>query len=94
MTATPGGGEEPVDQLEIIRQLYFDTTPKTILDDFAKAIDLLKTIPDEATRERATVYMEGLAQMRQEWGGPRARPALSRDQRPPASPRAPRRRGR
>jgi hypothetical protein len=62
-----------MDAIDEIRQLYYKTTKKTILDDFARAIDLLKTLPDEAARERAAVYMEGLAEMRREWGGAPAR---------------------
>lgn len=50
-----------------IRTLYFSTTPKTIHDDLAHAIALLKAIPTEDDRERARVYMDGLAQMRTEW---------------------------
>jgi len=56
-----------MDPIEEIKQLYYKTSAKTILTDFARAIDLLKTLPDEAARERAAVYMEGLAEMRREW---------------------------
>ena len=56
------------DPLAEIRRLYFETKPGTILKDFDRAIDLLKSIPTEAERERATVYMEGLAEMRKEFG--------------------------
>ena len=51
-----------------IRRLYFKTTRATIQEDLAKALDLLKSMASEAERERATVYMEGMAQMRAEWG--------------------------
>ena len=51
-----------------IRRLYFQTTKGTILRDFDRAIDLLKSLPTPDQRQRATVYMEGLAQMRKEWG--------------------------
>ena len=34
-----------------------------------KALDLLKSMPSEEERERATVYMEGMAQMRKDWAG-------------------------
>jgi hypothetical protein len=50
-----------------IRRLYFTTTRQTIEDDLAKALDLLKSMASEEERERATVYMEGLAQMRRDW---------------------------
>lgn len=59
-----------VDPLDQIRQMYFTTTAKTIERDFDRAIDLLKTMP-EGERHRATVYMEGLAQMRKEFKKPR-----------------------
>ena len=52
-----------------IRRLYFKTTRQTIEDDLAKALDLLKSMASEEERERATVYMEGLAQMRRDWSG-------------------------
>jgi hypothetical protein len=51
-----------------IRRLYFTTTRQTIQEDLAKALDLLKSMNSEEERERATVYMEGMAQMRAEWG--------------------------
>jgi hypothetical protein len=57
------------DKLAEIRRLYFRTTRRTIHDDLAKALDLLKSMNSEEERERATVYMEGLAQMRKDWSG-------------------------
>ncbi len=58
----------PVAQiLAEIRQLYFKTSAKTIERDFARAIDLLKSMPTADDRQRATVFMEGLAEMRKEW---------------------------
>ena len=57
----------PEDKLAEIRRLYFKTTKKTIQQDLEKALDLLKSMNSEEERERATVYMEGLAQMRKEW---------------------------
>jgi hypothetical protein len=56
------------DKLAEIRRLYFTTTKQTIHDDLAKALDLLKSMASEEERERATVYMEGMAQMRADWG--------------------------
>ena len=61
-----------VDRLVEIKQLYFKTTRTTIDRDFERAIDLLKELPEEE-RQRATVYMEGLAQMRKEFKRGRAR---------------------
>ncbi len=59
------------DKLAEIRRLYFTTTKETIERDLAKALDLLKSMPGEQQRERASVYMEGLADMRREWSGRR-----------------------
>ena len=56
-----------LDPLAEIRSLYFTTTKKTIERDFTRALDLLKSMSSEEERERATVYMEGLAQMRRDW---------------------------
>ena len=54
--------------LEEIRRLYFNTTKGTVKKDIARAIDLLKSMKSEDDREKAAVYMDGLAQMRSEWG--------------------------
>ena len=56
-----------------IRRLYFKTTKATIQQDLEKALDLLKSMASEEERERATVYMEGLAQMRKDWRAKRKR---------------------
>lgn len=69
----------PPDPVEAIKRLYYQTTKATILRDLDRAIDLLKSLPDDESRARAAVYMDGLAQMRSEWGvktappGPRPR---------------------
>jgi hypothetical protein len=55
------------EKLSEIRRLYFTTTKQTIAEDLAKALDLLKSMQSEEERERATVFMEGLAQMRSDW---------------------------
>jgi len=55
------------DKLAEIRRLYFTTTRQTIQADLEKALDLLKSMGSEDERERATVYMEGMAQMRSDW---------------------------
>jgi hypothetical protein len=56
-----------------LKALYFGATPATIADALDEAIDALKTLPTEADRERAAVYMEGLAEMRNEWKGAKSR---------------------
>ena len=68
------------DPLEAIRQLYFKTTARTIEQDFDRAVDLLKTMPSEDDRERATVFMQGLAEMKKEWM--KAEPKKAADRRP------------
>ena len=57
-----------MDAIAEIRRLYFATTRATIQRDIEKAIGLLKTLTTEDDRERATVFMDGLSQMRSEWG--------------------------
>ena len=61
------GPEDPKAALAQIRHIYFKTTKRTIEHDFDHAIELLKSLPTEEEREKATVYMEGIAQMRKEW---------------------------
>lgn len=70
--------------LEEIKRLYYSATRATIGRDFDRAIDLLKTMPGEEEREPATVYMQGLADMRREWGL-QARPRTGRE--PPRRPK-------
>jgi hypothetical protein len=60
--------QRPTDEiLAEIRSIYFKTTKSTIQRDFDRAIELLKSIPTPEERQRATVYMEGLAEMRREF---------------------------
>jgi hypothetical protein len=60
-----------LDPLVEIRHLYFSATRATIERDFARALDLLKAMSSEEERQRATVFMHGLAQMRDQWHGKR-----------------------
>jgi hypothetical protein len=55
------------DKVAEIKRLYYATTAKTIQADLARALDLLKSMNGEDERERAAVYMDGLAQMRADW---------------------------
>jgi hypothetical protein len=59
--------KSPPEILAEIRRIYFKTTKQTVLNDLAHAIELLKSLPDEESRQKAHVYMEGIAQMRNEW---------------------------
>jgi hypothetical protein len=56
-------------KLAEIKRLYFGATRQTIQADLARALDLLKSMASEEERERATVYMHGLAEMRRDWSG-------------------------
>ena len=55
------------DKIAEIRRLYFSATRESIQRDLAKALDILKSMNSEEDRERATVYMDGLSQMRSDW---------------------------
>jgi hypothetical protein len=66
--------------LAAIRALYFNATKGTIQSDLAKAIDLFKALKSEEEREKAAVFMDGLSQMRSEWGV--RSPGPSRPRRP------------
>ena len=80
-----------------IKQLYFRANRATIARDFDRAIDLIKSLPTEDERERATVYMQGLAEMKTQWGSAGAksgvRSAKSGVQSPKSDVRSPQRWG-
>lgn len=58
----------PDAKLAEIKRTYYSTTKQTILADLDRAVRLLKSMATEEERERAAVYMDGLSQMRSEWG--------------------------
>lgn len=74
------------EQLAAIKKLYYTTSKATIARDFDAAIDLLKAMPSDEERERAAVFMEGLAEMKAQWlakpgrssGAPRSEAARGR----------------
>ena len=68
LKSVTAGKPDPADAIAEIRHIYFKTTKQTIDNDLAHAIELVKSIPDEALRSKAHVYMEGLAEMAREWG--------------------------
>lgn len=53
--------------LDEIRRLYFGASKRTIQRDLSLAVALLTKLNSEGDRERATVYMEGLTEMRKDW---------------------------
>ena len=74
MKSLKQGPPDPGGALAEIRRIYFATTRQTIDNDFAHAIELLKSLPGEDERQKAHVYMEGLAEMQREWhAAPRTR---------------------
>ena len=68
LKSVTAGSPDPAAAIAEIRQIYFKTTRRTIDNDLAHAIELLKSIADEDLRSKAHVYMEGLAEMAREWG--------------------------
>ena len=54
--------------LDKLRSLYFNATKATIQRDLTSAIELFKMLKTEEEREKAAVFMDGLSQMRSEWG--------------------------
>ena len=50
-----------------IRSLYERATAGTVQRDLQRAVNILKSLPDEETRRRAAVFMDGLSQLRSEW---------------------------
>ncbi len=63
------GPPDPEGALAEIRRIYFGTTRRTIDNDLAHAIELLKSLPSEELREKARVFMHGLHDMQREWQG-------------------------
>lgn len=61
------GPSSPGDTLVLLRRIYFKTSKQTIEHDFAHAIELLKSLETEEERQKATVYMHGLSELRKEW---------------------------
>lgn len=68
LKSVSAGKPDPAAAIAEIRQIYFKTTKRTIDNDLAHAIELVKSIADEDLRSKAHVYMEGLAEMAREWG--------------------------
>lgn len=80
MSRTPSAADE-------IKRLYYGATKATIAKDLERAIALLISLGSDEEREQVAVYMDGLSQMRSEWGVTTPAPAAA----PPARPRPARR---
>jgi hypothetical protein len=74
----PEGEADPAKALAELRRIYFKTTKRTIAHDFAHAISLLKTIAAEDDRQKASVFMEGINELRKEWEPKTPKPAGGR----------------
>ena len=70
----PAAAADPAAALAELRRIYFKTTRQTIEHDFAHAIALAKSIESEEDRQKASVFMEGINELRKEWT-PKAKPA-------------------
>jgi hypothetical protein len=57
-----------MDKVSEIKQLYLTATKATIARHIEQAIAILKSMDSDEERERAAVFMDGLAEMRSEWG--------------------------
>ena len=74
LTSLKRGAPDTKAALAEIRRIYFKTTKKTIEHDFAHAIALLQTMASEEDRQKASVFMEGINELRKEWS-PKQKPA-------------------
>ena len=72
------GTADPKAALAEIRRIYFKTTRQTIEGDMAHAIELLRSLPSEEEREKASVFMQGLNEMRREWAATEKRKSKSK----------------
>jgi hypothetical protein len=67
LTSLKQGDSDPKAALAELRTIYFKTTKQTIDNDLIQAIELFKRLPED-DQEKGVVYMEGIGQMRREWG--------------------------
>lgn len=64
-----------MDKVADIKALYLGATRATVARDLERAIAILKSMASDEERERAAVYMDGLAEMKADWAAPRPAPA-------------------
>jgi hypothetical protein len=65
--AADSASTDPAAALAELRRIYFKTTKQTIDHDFAHAITLAKSIESEDDRQKASVFLEGINELRKEW---------------------------
>ena len=58
-----------LDPFDEIKQIYYSTTRETIERDLARALELLRRMPDDEARQRAAGLMHGLSELKREWAG-------------------------
>jgi hypothetical protein len=56
-----------LDPFDEIKQIYYSTTRETIERDLARALELLRRMPDDDARQRAAGLMHGLSDLKREW---------------------------
>jgi hypothetical protein len=56
-----------LDPFDEIKQIYYSTTRETIERDLARALALLRQMPDDDARQRAAGLMHGLSDLKREW---------------------------
>lgn len=56
-----------LDPFDEIKQIYYSTTRETIERDLARALELLRQMPDDEARQRAAGLMHGLSDLKREW---------------------------
>jgi hypothetical protein len=57
-----------MDRVAEVKRLYLTATRATIARHVEQAIALLKAMESDEERERAAVYMDGMVEMRSDWG--------------------------
>jgi len=60
-----------LDPFDEIKQIYYSTTRETIERDLARALELLRRMPDDEARQRAAGLMHGLSDLKREWANRR-----------------------
>ena len=82
-----------LDPFDAIKQIYYSTTRETIERDIERALELLRQMPDDETRQRAAGLMHGLTDLKREWKPKKKEPKVKNrslvggTKVPPAQPR-------